>query len=249
MPLRIAILETDILHPDLQPRFTGYGAMFVSLFKRLGDDISCQVFNVVQGHYPPAPEQFDALLITGSKADAFSKAPWVLALKQFLLSRYHQGQRIIGICFGHQLMALALGADVSRAPQGWGLGKMQYQWLCKPTWLKGADTPLSLLAVHQDQVLSLPQGARILAGSDFCPIGAFEIKHQVLCFQGHPEFTADYARALFAVKEDVFGEEQSAKALETIDNQHDGLRVAGWIRDFIVDAKTQNVAGELQLTK
>ena len=109
MSLRICILETDILRPELVDEYQGYGQMFQRLFSQQPIAAEFTVYNVMQGDYPSDDLTFDAYLVTGSKADSFGTDPWIQTLKQYLLNRYERGDKLLGVCFGHQLLALLLG--------------------------------------------------------------------------------------------------------------------------------------------
>ncbi|MFP3448872.1 glutamine amidotransferase-related protein, partial [Pseudomonas sp. SIMBA_067] len=103
------------------------------------------VYNVVQGEYPPEDEVFDAYLVTGSKADSFGTDPWIQTLKTYLLERYERGDKLLGICFGHQLLALLLGGKTERAGQGWGMGIHDYKLDAKAPWMSPEVEELTLL--------------------------------------------------------------------------------------------------------
>ena len=122
MSLRICILETDILRPEFFDQYQGYGQMFKHLFSQQPIAAHFEVFNVMQGDYPADDEMFDAYLVTGSKADSFGSDPWIQTLKDYLLIRFERGDKLLGVCFGHQLLALLLGGKSERASQGWGVG-------------------------------------------------------------------------------------------------------------------------------
>src|SRR5690554_5479128 len=173
MPLKICILEADDLHPQLQPDFHSFGAMFVRLLDNKAIAANFSIYNVVRGEYPCEREHFDAFLVTSSKADAFGSDAWIVELRNYLLLRYHAGDVLLGICFGHQVLALALGGHAERAKQGWGVGVHSYRMLIPG--LAGRECPESLrmLISHRDQVTRLPDGAQLLASSDFCPNAAF----------------------------------------------------------------------------
>ena len=173
------------------------------------------------------------MLLTGSKADAFSQEPWVLTLKEKVQALLQAKKKLIGVCFGHQLIALCLGAKVGRAPQGWGAGRMSYQWLAPELAQAQGRKEVALLASHQDQVFELPRGTRLLATSEFCPVAAFGIDGQVFCVQPHPEFVEDYSAFLLNKRRAMFGEEKYQEFSRSLAKGHDGLAVARMIVAFI----------------
>ncbi|WP_440830209.1 amidotransferase [Pseudomonas fragariae (ex Marin et al. 2024)] len=233
MSLRICILETDNLRPELVEQYHGYGRMFELLFARQPIAAELTVYNVVQGDYPTADEQFDAYLVTGSKADSFGTDPWIQTLKVYLLELYQRGEKLLGICFGHQLLALLLGGRTERAVQGWGVGIHHYQLAPARPWMTPAMDKLTLLISHQDQVTALPENATVLASSEFCPFAAYHINDQVLCFQGHPEFIHDFSRTLLDLRQEALGEQIYKQGVASLDHDHHGATVAEWMMRFV----------------
>lgn len=231
--LSICILETDRLRPELEADFQGYGQMFKRLFQRQPVPARFTVFNVVAGEYPAPGDSFDAYLITGSKSDAFGLDPWIVQLREFLLARYQSGDTLLGICFGHQLLALLLGGQCGRAQQGWGLGVHQYRLAAQLPWMTPAGETFDLLVSHQDQVSVLPPGAQLLASSAFCPLAAYCIGDQVLCFQGHPEFVEDYAGALMELRRSQYDSAVYEAAQASLAGGHDGALIAQWMMQFV----------------
>lgn len=233
MPLRICILETDVLRPELIERYNSYGQMFKQLFARQPVLAEFEVFNVTKGAYPAAAERFDAYLVTGSKADSFGKDAWIQVLRDYLRERYINGDKLLGVCFGHQLLALLLGGKVERANQGWGIGIHHYQMEITPSWLTPVQDELSMLVSHQDQVTQLPSNATLLASSDFCPIAAYYIGDQVLCFQGHPEFVHDYSRSLMELRQQSLDAAVYAQGIASLQAEQQGSTVAEWMMRFV----------------
>jgi GMP synthase-like glutamine amidotransferase len=240
MTMRICILETDILRPQLIEQYHGYGRMFRQLFEKQSIPAQFDVFNVVEGCYPDAAQGYDAYLITGSKADSFGTDPWIQTLREFLLERYDNGDRLIGICFGHQLLALLLGGKTERAAQGWGIGVNRYALLEQPEWMSPSLEHLDMLVFHQDQVTELPVGATLLASSAFCPNAAYRIGDQVLCFQAHPEFVDDYELGLLNLRREFLGEARYQQAISSMSLQHQGVVVAEWMLRFASQERAQN---------
>ena len=233
MSLRICILETDGLRPELTAQYEGYGRMFEQLFARQPITAQFSVYNVMNGEYPAEDLKFDAYLVTGSKADSFGSDPWIQTLKAYLLKLYDQGEKLLGVCFGHQLLALTLGGKAERAEQGWGVGVHRYSLSARAPWMQPQVSELTLLISHQDQVTELPKGATVIASSDFCPNAAYCIGDQVLCFQGHPEFVHDYSRALLDARQAHLGDEVYHKAVASLATEHQGDVVGEWMLRFI----------------
>ena len=233
MSLRVCILETDILRPELVDQYQGYGQMFQRLFSQQPIAAEFVVYNVMEGHYPADSEVFDAYLVTGSKADSFATDPWIETLKAYLLNRYERGDKLLGICFGHQLLALLLGGKSERASLGWGVGTHNYQLAAKAPWMSPVVEELTLLISHQDQVTALPENATVIASSDFCPFAAYHINDQVLCFQGHPEFIHDYSRALLDIRQLNLGEQIYQQGVASLARDHHGVTVAEWMMRFV----------------
>ncbi|MFI8481044.1 amidotransferase [Pseudomonas sp. NPDC078700] len=237
MPLQICILETDVLRPELIDQYQGYGKMFERLFANQPIAAEFTVYNVMQGEYPADSEQFDAYLVTGSKADSFGEDAWIQTLKTYLLERYTRGDKLLGVCFGHQLLALLLGGEAKRAAQGWGVGIHRYDLANKPQWMTPVLDDLTLLISHQDQVTKLPENATLLASSEFCPIAAYCIEDQVLCFQGHPEFIHDYSKTLLDIRQQHIGEQNYRKGVDSLKDAHQGHAVAEWMMRFVANGR------------
>ena len=232
--MKLCILENDDLDQAVAPIYGGYGAMVQRLFGNAGaGDWQFDIFHTPSGHYPEAFDGYDAVLLTGSKADAFSQEEWVVELRRRVASLLTQKKKLLGICFGHQLIALCLGARVGRAPQGWGVGRMAYDWNGVNTASNSARPTLALLASHQDQVFELPPNARLLASNAHCPVAAYALDEHVFCVQGHPEFVVDYSAFLLNKRRDQLGEALYTQGIESLAKGHDGLAVARWMLAFV----------------
>ena len=233
-PLKICILDNDNLDPAVVDTYVSYGVMTEKMFAAAGVPWQFERFNTTQGHYPADFDAYDAVLLTGSKADSFSDEPWVRTLRERVTELLRQRKPLLGICFGHQLIAYCLGAEVGRAPQGWGLGRMGYEWVGpQPLKADAASPSLNLLASHQDQVLTLPVGATLLARSEFCPIAAYAVDDRVLCIQPHPEFVEDYTAWILQKRPSAVPAERHATVRAEMALPHDGLDVARYMQSFV----------------
>jgi GMP synthase-like glutamine amidotransferase len=231
---KVCILDNDNLDPAVVDTYVSYGAMTEQMFAAAGVPWRFERFNTTRGEYPDDFDAYDAVLLTGSRADSFSDEPWVRTLRERVAELLARRKKLIGICFGHQLIAHVLGARVGRAPNGWAMGRMTYDWV-GPTPLKPSpdDAAVHLLASHQDQVLTLPAGATLLATSDFCPVAAYSIGDQVFCVQPHPEFVEPYTAYLLETRKALVGERVHAAGTASLGSGHDGLEVARFMRAFV----------------
>lgn len=227
--MQLGLLLCD--HIDQGFRRTGgdYPELFLARIREVVPEARLTVFDAEAGELPAPDTRMDGWIISGSRHDAFGDYPWLTRLKTRVAGLLAEGQAVAGVCFGHQLLALMHGGKVGRAPAGWGIGGHYYRW-------QSHRHPLPdyrLLVSHQDQVLCLPEGARLVAGSAFCPHAAFTLGERVMGVQGHPEFTPDYARFLIEQRRERFDEPLYRQALDSLSSPHDGAAVMGLILDFL----------------
>jgi len=131
------------------------------------------------------------------------------------------------------LLALALGGVAERAKGGWGIGVQRFEVAQGFSWQQPPLENVTLIVSHQDQVTALPPAAQCLASSNYCPNAAFVMGDQVLCFQGHPEFVAEYANRLLVRRQSVFSVEQYETAVSSLEQPHQGALIAQWMVNFV----------------
>ena len=231
--MKLCILDNDTLDPAVAPQYGSYGAMLAKLLRDAGAQWDMALFDTTQGIYPDSFDDFDAVLLTGSKADSFSDEPWVVDLRNRVTGLLAQRKTLLGVCFGHQLIAYCLGAKVGRAPNGWGTGRMTYTWHAPEFPAAAGRNAIALLASHQDQVLELPQGARLLASSAFCPVAAYAVEDAVLCVQPHPEFVPEYSAFLLDRRRERLGEEHYQASVASLAAGHEGPDFARMMVAFV----------------
>ena len=227
--MRIGILETGSPPAPLQPGFGRYPGM---MERMLGPSFDYQVFEVV-AQAPPAPDACEAFIITGSSAAAYDHASWMGALEAFL--REASGRTpVIGICFGHQIMAQAYGGLVEKSAKGWSAGLHTYRVTRREPWTDDAQT-ISIPASHQDQVVASSADAEVFLASDFTPYAGLAYPgRRAISLQGHPEFEPAFARALYESRRGhAYGDEQADRAIASLVAPNDRTRVAGWLRAFL----------------
>ncbi len=231
--MKLGILKADTLTPELAADFGEYPDMFIALLTAHAPDLQCSVYDVERGEYPDEIDEVDAYLITGSKASVYDETPWIRTLTGFVQKLHRRQKKLVGICFGHQLVAQALGGTVEKSPKGWGVGLHTHRFSSMPSWHDQGDRNLDILVSHQDQVVRAAAGAQVLASSEFCDNAVSQVGEHILTLQGHPEFNKGYARALMTVRRNLLGEDLLQAGLASLDKKPQGSRVAAWIINFI----------------
>ena len=239
--MKLTIIETGLVPAAIRADWPDYPAMFAALLAPAAPDMTFETISIPRGDPLPDPADLNAFLITGSPAGVYDPEPWMPGLMDFIRWAAAAGTPGVGICFGHQAMAQAMGGLVTKAPQGWGLGRHSYRLSNLPEWMKNESDTLSLAVSHQDQVITPPVGARVIAQSDFTPFaGLFYETAPFLSFQAHPEFSAAYALALHTSRIGrPLSQQQVARAAETLSEPLDSEQVAGWIAAHFVRMKAK----------
>jgi len=224
----IAILETGLPPAGLDARYGAYADMFAQLLA--GEGRTFRVFKTLQGDLPDVDAHLKGVLITGSPAGVYEDDPWIKSLIAWLRD-LDDAIPVVGICFGHQVMAQAWGGHVEKSDKGWGVGLHDYDLRAPELWARLGGRPeqvLSCAVTHQDQVVRKPDGAVVLAGSDFTPNGAlYYTDRKALSFQCHPEFSTEFAVDLLVSRRGVRIDEhlvdQALLTLQKPSHRHDLL--------------------------
>ena len=235
--MKINILLCDTFPGLLPPDIPSYEYLFENLFRKAGADPEFTVWRALDGALPQNPSDNGIYLITGSLCASYGDAPWILSLGEWICNAARNRIPMVGICFGHQLIAKALGGSVARFDGGWGGGVREMEVLEPAMKEFFPDGKLHLLCDHFDQVITLPEGAEPLAESPFCRYEGFRIGDHILTFQGHPEYTVGYARHLLLNHSGHIAPEKRAAALESIEKyDHQGVEAARFICRFFENA-------------
>jgi GMP synthase-like glutamine amidotransferase len=232
-PLRIGLLECD--HVDEHNRtFAGdYVDMFRALLVEPLPHAEIIPYDARNGVLPDSPRDCDAWLCSGSRHSVYEDLDWIGDLSAFVRDARHAGSPFVGICFGHQLIAHALGGRTERADLGWAAGAHRIDITRPAPWMDPPRSSAELLFMHQDQVRELPEGGEVLACTDHCQVAVLAVGDRMLGIQAHPEFGPRYVEALLDDRVGRIGAERTEAARRSLARPTDEAAVARWIARFL----------------
>ena len=201
--MKIGILLVGRATDDLVEKYGTYAEMLISLINTKEEVFEFKTYNILDSVFPKNHLECDGWIVTGSPHGVYEEHSWIPTVSELINDIYHASLPIFGVCFGHQLIAQALGGHVEKSIKGWGLGLHTYEINNKTDYMGNLPKELTLNICHQDQVLQVPEGAKVYAKSDFCENAGFYIKDKVLTMQAHPEFLVDFIEALLTARRDV----------------------------------------------
>lgn len=230
--MKIGILQTGRTPDELRAKHGDYD----DLFKRMlgGRGFEFATYPALDGVLPESVNDADGWLITGSKFGAYEGHAWIAPLEDFLRRAYDAAVPIVGVCFGHQVLAQALGGKVEKYAGGWSVGAADY------VGIDGRQD--RILAWHQDQVTALPQGAEVIGVSDFCRYAMLSYGDRALSVQPHPEFTPEFFADLMRAKRDILPEHIASGAEARIGETLTSASFADMFEEFF---KRNRSAGEV----
>lgn len=245
--MKIGILETGLLNEKLVNDFDTYPQMFVSLLNRAANDLEYRTYSVIRGEFPESVDDCDGWLITGSRHGAYEGLDWMLALESFVRDLVDRQIPLVGICFGHQIIARALGGEVVKSDKGWGVGVSTYAVTKQLSWMEQAADHIRIYSFHQDQVIKLPPDAEVYLSSDFCPVAGYTYGDSVMTIQAHPEFEENYEVTLLNLYAgNIVPRAAAEKALHWIEEsaeKADTQRLAEWIVAFMKSNAQRSQSG------
>lgn len=230
--MHVGLLACDEVAERFRHIAGGYQQMFERLLSPHIPGLRVTRFDVQAGDIPANAQACDAWITTGSRESVYDDVTWIRAAETFIRGIADSNRPFVGICFGHQLLARVLGAEVTRASGGWGVGVLPMSVLHNEYWMTPTRSTVRLQYMHADQVTELPSGATLLGESAHCPVAMFQAGARLLGIEAHPEFPAAYARALIEDRRARIGQQVAEDALARVDEPVDSDVVGGWIAHF-----------------
>ncbi|PRY23748.1 GMP synthase (glutamine-hydrolysing) [Aliiruegeria haliotis] len=224
--MRIGILQSGHFPEELVPETGTYPDMYATLLD--GHGFTFQTWSVVDGVFPDGIDAADGWLVSGSRHGAYEDHDWIPPLEEFIRTAHAARKPMVGICFGHQIIAQALGGKVIKFPSGWSVGPTQYDF--------GGET-VALNAWHQDQVVEVPEGARVLASTEFCANAALAYGDTILTIQPHPEFGKAALDGLLRTRGHLLTDELLDRARNALDTPTANRETGRKIGEFFLRAR------------
>ena len=228
--MRIGLLVCHHVEERYRPIVEDYASMIDEMLG--GHSFDLVVYDAVESEFPQDPGECDAYLISGAAASVYEPETWIRELERFVSRVVEDAVPIVGICFGHQVLASALGGVVERWERGWGGGVHSMQVRQRRTWMVPPLDEVALIMAHQDQVTALPDGATVLGSSDHCANFLVEFTPNAIGIQGHPEFPVAFAAMFYEDRRETVGEPID-RALASLSTPTDAGIVADWIYNVL----------------
>ncbi len=231
--MRIGLLMAGHVGPTSAHIAGDYPELLTSVLAR--PEIELVRYDVDDDRFPTSITECDGWLMSPSRCSAYDRHAWIASAEDLLRELDAREHPYVGICFGHQLAAQALGGRVARAADGWQVGVQDYEIVETRPWMLPMHSTVSLIASHEDQVVSVPDGATLMARSPGCPVAGLLIGERAWTLQPHPEFVPALAGDLLGQRVELIGAEKVAMAQATLGRPLNRLDVGRWIVNFFTD--------------
>jgi GMP synthase-like glutamine amidotransferase len=204
---------------------------YPELFRALLEPVGIEIvpYAAEAGQLPGSLRECDGWLMSPSRLSVYDNEPWIADCEDVMRAAIAEEVPFVGICFGHQLLAQALGGRVEKAESGWGVGVQRYD-VCEPIGpMQPPANEFALLASHQDQVVEVPSDARVIASAPYCPVAGMAVGERMWTVQAHPEFVPALAEHLLSLRVDLIGAEKVATARASLTQPLNQHLIAQWI--------------------
>jgi len=223
----IGILQTGQSPDALRDDMGDYPDFFRTLLANRG--LQFRTYHVEAMHFPVSVHDCDGWLITGSRHGAYEDHPFIRPLEDFIRKAMAEEVPLVGICFGHQIIAQAMGGKVERYDAGWAVGPQDYDF---------EGQPVRINAWHRDQVTEVPDEAEVVASNEFCANAALVYGDRAFTVQAHPEFSDEFIDGLLRTRAPgLVPPDVMAEAAAKLGHDNDSALVAQKIADFFKQSR------------
>ncbi len=229
--MKIGLLVCDEVSAEYQSNFGDYPEIFQALFPHY----EFEFYAVYKNEFPISVLDCEIYMATGSSHSVYEDVDWIHQTKAFIREIYARNLFFIGFCFGHQLMAEALGGKVEKSSDGWCVGIHQFSIFNIKDWMRPAKTKVSFLMMCQDQVIVLPKNGVCLGGNKACPNAIIQVGKRMMSIQGHPEFSKAYVQTLMKDRVNRIGAEKVKKGIASLTLSIDLELFRDWVEEFLKD--------------
>jgi len=233
--MKIGILQTGHCPDDFRGQYGNYDEFFKRFLA--GNDFEYATYAVLDGVFPDDSRDMDGWIITGSKYGVYEDHDWISRLESFLQDTFAAAVPIVGICFGHQILAQALGGKVEKFDGGWSVGVESYTF-------DGHSEDAQLIAWHQDQVVEPPAAASVVGTSGFCRYAALAYGDRAYTIQPHPEFEAGFVAGLIQSRSGILPQDVANKAIASLSMETSSAKIALQIVAFLKRAHTRDALSD-----
>ena len=234
--MKIGIITCGHVDPPLAEHHGQYFDMIEASLFEVNNQFEFVDYDATKGVLPNLDE-CHGFIITGSVHNAYDDDPWIVGLMEWIRRCEAVRKPLVGICFGHQVIARALGGTVMKSEKGWGLGSYEVNVTAQKKWMNLSMDSVRMLVVHQDQVVIVPKGIKVIASNDFCPNFMLSKDNHIFTVQGHPEFSSEFVAKLVDKRRELIGSDHAEDAFRQLDKTQDSVLILHWIDSFLTMAE------------
>ena len=231
--MKIGILQCDRVPPRFRTRHPDYPEMIAAMLREVSEQYEFTNYPVLEDKLPAAIDECEAYITTGSRNSVNDQSAAFKRLLEFIGGANRAQKKLIGICFGHQAIALALGGEVAKSQNGWAVGVITSRILQHRAWMQPRAEALNIVVSHEEEVVKLPAGALLLGSNDHCKNYMFQYGDHFLGIQGHPEFSRQYSRDMMNFRKETIPPDARARGLAALFKELESPVFARWIDNVL----------------